>query len=270
MSDKQRHSILANELIRRLSNTNHEDQDTEETSSIMEVFTQQLKSSGYSRKTTREIVVSGTLGWKRKIQRRKEDGTDFYRSAKTTLVGRCRKKLLEKVTWYKAKRKREGENEMQSEQQSSPRKRIRIELREQEQQPTENMNTKNEMHKEHVKAVMFVPYTVGSILAKKMRDAENTLQEMTGYRLKIVERAGTKLVDVLTKADPWQGQECGRDKCLLCITKQRTGKQSTQDCTRRNLVYESWCLTCQEKDMKSAEEQADGDMNKMKKLQEEK
>ena len=98
MSDNQRHSILANELIRRLSNTNHEDQDTEETASIMEVFTQQLKSSGYSRKTSREIVVSGTLGWKRKIQRRIEDGTDFYRSAKTTLAGRCRKKLLEKVT----------------------------------------------------------------------------------------------------------------------------------------------------------------------------
>ena len=99
MSDKQRHSILANELIRRLSNTNHK--DLEETSNIMEVFTQQLKSSGYSRKTTREIVVSGTVGWKRKIKRRAEDGTDFYRSAKSTLAGRCRKKLLEKVTFTK-------------------------------------------------------------------------------------------------------------------------------------------------------------------------
>ena len=57
MSDKQRHSILANELIRRLSNTNHEDQDIEEISNIIETFTQQLKTSGYNRKTTREIVV---------------------------------------------------------------------------------------------------------------------------------------------------------------------------------------------------------------------
>ena len=124
------------------------------------------------------------------------------------------------------------------------------------------------MHKEHVKAVMFVPYTVGSKLAKKMREAENTMQEMTGYRLKIVERAGTKLEDVLTKADPWQGQKCGREKYLLCLTKQRTWKYPTQDCTRRNIVYESWCITCQEKDMKQAQEQADGDKNKMKKLQE--
>ena len=103
---------------------------------------------------------------------------------------------------------------------------------------------------------------MGSTLAKRMREAESSLQDMTGYRLKIVERAGTKLEDVLTKADPWQGQECGRPKCLLCMTKNMTGKYTTQDCTRRSLIYESWCMTCQEKDLKEAEEKADGDMKK--------
>ena len=98
MSDNQRHSILSNELIRRLSNTNHEDPNLEETSGVIEVFIQQLKSSGYNRKCSREIVVSGTLGWKRKVKRSKTDGRDCYRSAKTTLASRCRKKLLEKVT----------------------------------------------------------------------------------------------------------------------------------------------------------------------------
>ena len=127
---------------------------------------------------------------------------------------------------------------------------------------------KSEQQQENVKAVMFVPYTVVSILAKQMRDAENTLQSMTGYRLKIVERAGTKLEDILTKADPWQGQDCEREKCLLCATKQKTGKQMTQDCTRRNIVYETWCTTCQERDMMECKEQANGDMDKLKKLQE--
>ena len=69
--------------------------------------------------------------------------------------------------------------------------------------------------KENVKSVMFVPYTRGSKLAKRMREAESTLQDMTGYRLKIVERAGTKLEDVLVKADPWQGQDFARPNCLL-------------------------------------------------------
>ena len=39
-----------------------------------------------------------------------------------------------------------------------------------------------------VKAVMFVPYTHGSRLAKKLREAEQTMENMTGYRLKIAER----------------------------------------------------------------------------------
>jgi hypothetical protein len=270
MSDNQRHSILANELIRRLSNTDHEDIDLEETTKIIDVFTQQLKSSGYNRKTAREIVVSGTLGWKRKIKRREQEGTDFYRSARSTLAGRCRKKLLEKVTWYKTKRKREGEEDENKESQYSPSKRTRRDAhgqREQCQPMDKTMAKTNVMHKENVKAVMFVPYTVGSMLAKRMREAENTLQEMTGFRLKIVERSGTKLENVLAKADPWQGQDCGRD-CLLCLTKQRTGKQTTQDCTRRSIVYESWCMTCLERDTKLAEEQAGGDMTKLKRMKE--
>ena len=73
-----------------------------------------------------------------------------------------------------------------------------------------------------VKAVMFVPYTLGSELAKRLRQAEEMIQDMTGYRLKIVESAGLKLQDALTKADPWQGMNCDRDGCLLCLTKTRT------------------------------------------------
>ena len=44
-----------------------------------------------------------------------------------------------------------------------------------------------------VKAVIFVPYTHGSFLAKKLREAEFKLEDLTGYRLKVVERAGTTL-----------------------------------------------------------------------------
>ena len=104
MGDRQRYSILSNELNRRLSNTNNELVDKTEQHNIIEKFIQQLKSSGYERKASREIVISGILGWKRKIARRKKEGTNFYRSAKSTLAKRCRKKLTEKSTWFKRKR----------------------------------------------------------------------------------------------------------------------------------------------------------------------
>ena len=40
-----------------------------------------------------------------------------------------------------------------------------------------------------------------------------------------------------------------------------------QDCTRRNVVYETWCMTCHARDMQGAEEQAGGDLDEQKRLQ---
>ena len=93
-----------------------------------------------------------------------------------------------------------------------------------------------EQSKKQVKAAIFVPYTTGSELAKRIRETEAKKQSMTGYRLKIVERSGLKLEDILHKADPWQGQDCNRERCFLCKTKSITGKKTTQDCSRCSLV----------------------------------
>jgi hypothetical protein len=246
-------------MIRRLSNTNHEDPDQQDVHAHIETFIQQLKSSGYDRKCAREAVVCGILGWKRKISRRIKEGKPFYRSAASTLKQRCKKKLLEKVTWYKNKRKREDNADV------APRERKKM----RGDNPSKEMHKQEQDEKqETVKAVMFVPFTVGSELAKRLREAEAKLQEMTGYRLKIVERSGLKLEDLLHRADPWQGKDCGRD-CLLCITKQKTGNNSTQDCSRRSLVYETWCMTCFDQDTEAAKIQAGDDKNKLKLLMEE-
>ena len=106
---------------------------------------------------------------------------------------------------------------------------------------------------------MFVPYTRGSLLAKKMREAEVSLQSLTGYKLKIVERSGDKLEDILHKSDPWQGQDCLREACLLCQTKEKTDKNKSQDCHKRNIVYMTWCNTCWQEDLEKATTQANGD-----------
>ena len=70
----------------------------EDVHNIIETLIQELKNSGYNRKYSREIVVSGILGWKRKIARRIQEGKPFYRSAPSTLAQRCRKKLTEKTS----------------------------------------------------------------------------------------------------------------------------------------------------------------------------
>ena len=117
---------------------------------------------------------------------------------------------------------------------------------------------------------MFVPYTPGGELARRLREAENDMEKQTGVKLKIVERTGVKIIDLLHKSDPWIGQDCGRQGCLLCRTKIATGKYLTQDCHKRCVIYQTWCLTCERRDKEKIEEGEDTDevkKEKMKKVQ---
>ena len=70
----------------------------------------QLKTSEFSRKQAREIVVCGIVGWRRKMERRENQGQHQYLEAKETLEKRTEDKLLEKTTWYKGNSIRKLEN----------------------------------------------------------------------------------------------------------------------------------------------------------------
>jgi hypothetical protein len=259
MSEQQRMQILSNELIRRISNVQMSIVD-EEMPEIIEHFTTQLKTSGYDRRLAKEIISCGVVGYRRKVMRRDREGRGFYRHASSTLSQRNKKKLLEKTTWYREKRKRaEGEEDQEDEMQLPARKK-RMGERKKDQ--------KDAGRSVEVKAVMFVPFTAGSKLAKDLRDAEEKLGSMTGYRLKLVEKAGDKLEDLLTKSNPWQGLDCGRKGCLLCQTKQKTERNLTQDCHTRNLVYESWCMSCLRKEEDEIEKMHEGDQRKIRESKE--
>ena len=101
---------------------------------------------------------------------------------------------------------------------------------------------------------MFIPYTAHSELAVRMRENKVKMEKVTGYRLKIVEKGGTKLIDLLHKVNPWAGQDCSRDRCLLCTSKKREDKSNTQDCKRRNCLYETYCWTCTQRQDRMIEE----------------
>ena len=94
---------------------------------------------------------------------------------------------------------------------------------------------------------MFVPHTVGSSLANAIKEKEEKVKDITGDKIKVVEKAGMKLENILTKNNPWKGSDCGRPNCLLCATKVLTNKDKKKDCTKRNILYEIKCLTCEEK-----------------------
>ena len=148
-----------------------------------------MKTSGYDRSQIREIVTCGVVGSRRKVKRREREGRGFYRLAKSTLVQRNRKKLTEKVTWFRGKRKGEGEDEGED--------------------VMPNRKKKDAPKKDAGNKEIDVPFTTGGKLAKSLRDAEEELGSLTGYRLKMVEKTGDELVDLLTKSNPWQGRGPG-------------------------------------------------------------
>jgi hypothetical protein len=101
--------------------------------------------------------------------------------------------------------------------------------------------------KSKIKALMFLSFTRHLELAARLRENEEKMEEMTGYRLKIEEIGGNKLVDILHKANPWAGEDCKRKGCLLCNTKRIEGKKNAQDCRKQNCVYKTTCLTCRDR-----------------------
>ena len=55
-----------------------------------------------------------------------------------------------------------------------------------------------------------------------------------------------------------------RQGCLLCETKLKTEKNLSQDCHTRNLVYETWCMTCLRKEEREIEIKYVGDARKIR------
>ena len=108
-----------------------------------------------------------------------------------------------------------------------------------------------EKERNRIIAVMFV--------ARRLHEVETDIEKQTGNKLKIVERSGVKLIDLLHRSDPWEGKDCERNGCILCRTKQKTGRYLEQDCHRRCVVYETWCLTCESRDKKKIEENEEDD-----------
>ena len=51
-------------------------------------------------------------------------------------------------------------------------------------------------------------HTHNSELVGYLRETENKLEQKTDYKLKMVEKAVTKIGDILRDGDQWSGQDC--------------------------------------------------------------
>ena len=195
---------------------------------------------------------------RKRKKRLEENGGKAYKKGKDTIKTRNKKKLLANTNWFKNRSKDDCKLKasMPQDQNANHSEKRKVKNIVRKEIKRKEFDKKDDMKfdkKNTTKAVVFVPFTEGSRLAKLLREAELKLEMLTGFRLKVVERAGTSLADKLHKSNPWSGTDCGRENCLLCETKAKTGKNTSQSCTRRSITYMTWCQTCFEMEVEKLE-----------------
>ena len=152
----------------------------EERWEALDKFATRILTSGYEIEKTRQILLSGIRGYEGKIKRRLEQGVPIYRTAEESGNSRNRKKILGKSTWLKGGKKNPRWNGATGPL-SGPRKSQKLE-------GEEIWN----------RSVIFVEHTPGGELAKQIRNTLARMEDLMGFKIKVVERAGMALKDLFS------------------------------------------------------------------------
>ena len=101
--------------------------------------------------------------------------------------------------------------------------------------PRLEASSKGEQPSTQVKAVMFVPYTPGSVLAKKLRENEEKMGKLTKNKIKIVERTGTKIQDILR---PIHGKDkIAKEQTACCALRNKEQRKTRRKIATRETLY---------------------------------
>ena len=90
------------------------------------------------------------------------------------------------------------------------------------------------------RAVLFLEQTPNGELARRVKELLVRLEQVLGFKLRVVERTGRSIQNQLPQASIWRGSPCDREHCVTC----QQGGEDMPDCTRSSIVYESICSIC--------------------------
>ena len=232
MEENSKIKVLSNEMTRRLLNTK-EDLGSEVRIAVVNDYCQKLCNSGYSNDKIRRIVLCGIKSYERKLRMSKtEGGRRIHRSSKQSGASRYRKKVLGKTEWYREGGKQDDEKEEGADSRMSA---------EGGRMPGGTGRTKKkDIEVLKTKTVLFVEHTPNGELAKSIRETLKRVEHIVGFKVKVVERAGTAVKSFFSLTRMWEGAPCGRLDCTTCS---QVGEEVIA-CNKRNLVYENICVKC--------------------------
>ena len=190
---------------------------------VLENFCTKMSTSGHTAKFMRRALVKGITNYVKKVRRSKLDKDDknylpLYQDSKWRRNQKAKGKAMKKSSWYKDVR---AQNETSKGGKRKGKKRF---------QKDGNIQTGT---------VVFVPSTKGGILTRKLREREEVLAGLTGFRIRFQEAGGTQLANMFS-TDLAKGKHCGRKVCPTCTSSD----DKKPNCRARSLLYESSCTLC--------------------------
>ena len=196
MDENSKIQILANDLTRRLLHI-EQSMGVKEQVRVINEYSQKLFNSGYKKEQVKRIIINGVKAFERRLSESESGGRPLHSNLKESYGRRSRKKLTEKTSGYRKTRMKTGEQE--------------------EGVHGKAGGSRNDKGEElQTKTVLFVEQTRGGAFAKMLREVMTRIETMIGFRIKIVERAGTTLRNTLPNTNPWTGAHCSRNDCTAC------------------------------------------------------
>jgi hypothetical protein len=102
------------------------------------------------------------------------------------------------------------------------------------------------------KSVLFVAPTPGGVLASELRKREAELNKHSEERLKIVEKGGLKVKDILSSKNSGQKSKCSQKTCPLCTPStfvEVNPEGNNHPCNTNNVGYKWSCVNCLKNDL---------------------
>ena len=164
-------------------------------------FMVKLKNSGYSEKYRKEILDSACKGFEKMLEDDKKGVKPLFRNREWNKDEREENKRNRKLNWYK--------------------------------------NPKDP--KINYKSVLFVPPTPGGVLVRELKLREQEINRNSQERIKIIEKSGQNLENILVKKNPFQKDNCIEKQCPIC---QNPDKKMNVFCNTNNVGYRWSCKTC--------------------------
>ena len=222
-------SSLTQEVVRRLLHTSRHLEYSCRVEAL-EKLCQKMVNSGHHSSFIKRVMISGICKYERKVKNSQLNVKDpafkpLYLATRFDEKGRWKKKMMEKESWYLDKE--ESDKGADDNKAMAGKKR----------------GKKNTFQKAggQVKTttVMFVPSSRGGTLVLMMREAEEHLARLTGFRVRMQEAGGVKLSSMFS-TDLAKGMHCGRTESHTC----NDGGEKRPACKAQSVLYESKCIEC--------------------------